>query len=483
MKKKFGMAAVTLLMTTSLVVSACGSNNANNNASNAGNASPTSPASSASASASGGVDGKGKTLTMWTWKVAYTPGFEAAAKLYEEKTGAKVQIETFTPDDTYRQKFKAAANSGNLPDVMNWWATAGDSIEGSVVDLSTVVGDDVLSKYYSTAMDPIRITQQQVDSWASDKNATEVQKSLKAGQFFGLPLDIGGFFTFYGNKKLMEQAGVSTEAPKTWEDFIAMMKTIKEKTNTPGLVLGAKVSDLWENWAGSALSIMLNGPEGYNALLERKAKLSDPANMPIVKAAEALSANDLLMPGVLSTDIDGADQAFAAGKAAFDLGGSFTMSSLLAMGMNPDDLVSFPVPPITGSKISSWTTDPFTLTMLSVNKNSKNKDLALDFIKFMTTDPDAAVAFANAAYTIPALNLGDRSSDLQPTLKAISQSFATEPGPYSQSLPDINAYRTKNKEWQVYAQAIQSMWENKMNAADVAKKFDDTMASLQASGN
>lgn len=121
--------------------------------------------------------------------------------------------------------------------------------------------------------------------------------------------------------------------------------------------------------------------------------------------------------------------------------------------------------------------------MLSVNKDSKNKDAALDFIKYMTTDPDAAVAFANAAYTVPALNLGDRAKDLDPNLKAIVDSFATEPGPYSEAQPAINAYRGKNKEWEVYAQSIQSMIEKKMTAEQAAKKFDDTMKSLQASGN
>ncbi|OXL86105.1 hypothetical protein BCV73_25755 [Paenibacillus sp. SSG-1] len=432
----------------------------------------------------GGSSAEGsKHLTMWTWKVAYTPGIEAAAKLYEEKTGVKVDVETFTPDDTYRQKFQAAANSKNLPDVVNWWATAGDSIEGSVLELSGEVGDDVLSKYYGTAMDPIKVTQSQVDSWQKDKNATTVQKSLKAGQFYGLPLDIGGFFTFYGNKQLIEKAGLTAEAPKTWEEFVTMMETIKSKTGTPGLVFGAKTSDLWENWAGSALAIMYGGPQSYIDLLERKAKMSDPEHLPVVQAVKTLADKDLLMPGILSTDIDGADQAFAAGKAAFDLGGSFTMSTLLAMGMKPEDIVTFPVPPIDGSKITSWTTDPFTLTMLSVNKDSKNKDAALDFIKYMTTDPDAAVAFANAAYTVPALNLGDRAKDLDPNLKAIVDSFATEPGPYSEAQPAISAYRGKNKEWEVYAQSIQSMIEKKMTAEQAAKKFDDTMKSLQASGN
>ncbi|WP_413378707.1 ABC transporter substrate-binding protein [Paenibacillus taichungensis] len=459
MKKRAGM-IVTLLTVFSLIVSACGD------------------------AQSGGTEPKAsKELTMWTWKVAYTPGIEAAAKLYEEKTGIKVKLETFTPDDTYRQKFQAAANSKNLPDIVNWWATAGDSIENSVLELSGEVSDDLLNSYYSAAMDPIIVTQSQVDSWKEDKNATTIQKSLKTGQFYGLPLDIGGFFTFYGNKKLIEEAGLTAEAPKTWEEFVTMMETVKEKTGTPGLVFGAKLPDLWENWAGSALSIMLNEPQGYIDLLERKSKLSDPSNLPVVKAMETLANKDLFMPGILSTDIDGADQAFAAGKAAFDLGGSFTMSTLLAMGMSPDDIFTFPVPPLEGSKINSWTTDPFTLTMLSVNKNSQNKAEALDFIKFLTGDPDAAVAFANAAYTVPALNLGDRANDLDPNLKSISDAFAAEPGPYSQASPAINTYRGKHKEWEVYAQSMQSMIEKKMTAEQVAKKFDDTMESLRASGN
>jgi len=45
------------------------------------------------------------------------------------------------------------------------------------------------------------------------------------------------------------------------------------------------------------------------------------------------------------------------------------MSTLLAMGMKPEDMITFPVPPISGSKITSWTTDPFTLTMLAVSKD------------------------------------------------------------------------------------------------------------------
>lgn len=440
-----------------------------------------------SACSSGGKNspnsnGDAKTLTLWTWKVAYVPGFEAAAKLFEEKTGIKVVIETFTPDDTYRQKIQAAANSKTLPDVIHYWATNGDSLETSIMELSNEIGDDVLNQYFGPAMDPIRVSQKQVENWATNKDATNVQKGLKEGEFYGLPLDIGGFFTFYGNKKLIEQAGLKAEAPETWEQFVAMVETVQRETDVPGLVFGAKLEDLWENWAGSALQIMLNGPEGYIDLLERNAQMNDPKNIRVAGALGTLAEKGLLMPGILSTDIDGADQAFASGKAAFDLGGSFTMSTLLAMGMNAEDIIAFPIPALEGSKINKWATDPFTLTMMSVSKESKNSAEALDFITFITADPDAAIAFSNGAYTVSALKVGDRSKDLSPALKAMQESFATEPGPYSKVQPYIDN-RGTNKEWEEFFQSMQSVIENKMTVDQATKKFDERMKSLQASGN
>ena len=452
-------ALTTVILISALFVSACTGGGRNNQ----------------------GKNGEAKTLTMWTWKVAYLPGFEAAAKLYEEKTGIKVKIETFTSDDTYRQKIQAAANSKTLPDIIHYWSTNRNSLENSILELSDKVSDDMLGKYFVSAMDSIRVSQMQVDNWAASKEATSVQKGLKAGDFYGLPLDIGGFFTFYGNKKLIEQAGLKVAAPQTWEDFVTMIETVQKETSVPGLVFGAKLAGLWENWAGSALQIMLNGPEGYIALLERSAQMNDPKNIKVAGAIGTLAEKGLLMPDILSTDINGADQAFASGKAAFDLGGSFTMSTLLALGMNSEDIITFPIPPLAGSKIKKWVTDPFTLTMMSVNKDSKNTDEALDFIKFITADADAAIAFSNGAYSVSALKIGARSAELSPALKAMQQSFATEPGPYSKVLPYIEL-RGTNKEWEEYFQSIQSVIDNKMTVAAATKRFDQRMKQLQASG-
>ncbi|GKX27693.1 hypothetical protein SH1V18_01730 [Vallitalea longa] len=421
-----------------------------------------------------------KELTMWTWKVAYIPGFENVAKEYEEKTGIKVNIESFTPDDTYRQKLLAAANGGTLPDVVHIWASAGQGVENALVDLAPKV-DSFENEFKSNAFDIITVKEEQVNGWQNDKNASEVLKSLKAGETYGIPLDMGGFFTFYGNKEIMEKAGLEVKAPETWEEFISIMETIKEKTGVAPLAYSGKIPDIWYSFAGCALEVMLNGEEGYQGLLTRTEKFSDPQHLKVLQAFEQLVEKDLLLPGVLTMDIDTADQQFAAGKAAFDLGGSFTMSTLLAMGMNEEDIFTFTVPAIEGSKYPEWTMNPFTLTMLSVSNQSDKQEEALDFIKFMSSK-EGAILFANNGFSIPATDLGSDIEKLDPALRNIAESFTDEPAPLSR-VPAYPDNFWNHAEWRVHDTMIQKIVAGEATAEEAAKAIDDAAAAEEAAGN
>ncbi|HLO18283.1 MAG TPA: hypothetical protein VK206_25855, partial [Anaerolineales bacterium] len=48
-------------------------------------------------------------LTMWTWKLNHLPGLQAVAKNFESKTGIKVTVSAFNPDDAYRTKLTTSA--------------------------------------------------------------------------------------------------------------------------------------------------------------------------------------------------------------------------------------------------------------------------------------------------------------------------------------------------------------------------------------
>lgn len=415
-----------------------------------------------------------KELTLWTWKVAYAPGFRAVADAFEEETGVKVNIETFTPDNTYKQKVKAAANTKMLPDIVHWWGAKGEGIENSLLQLSSHFDQSFKDRIYDSSWNRVTVKEQDVKRWEEDEDASEVLKSLKAGEFYGVPLDVGSFFTFYGNKKVIKEAGLEAKAPETWEEFLDMMKTIKEKTGTPGLVFGGKLPDLWQNWCGNALMAMNYGPDGFSDLLAREARLSDPDKIVAIEAAEKLVENDLLLPGILSMAIDTADQAFAAHRAAFDLGGSFTMATLLTMGMDQENIMAFPVPPIEGSEVMQWKTSPFLLTMLSVSKYSENSELALQFIDYISSQK-GAVLFANDGYTIPAVKFDEEKKDeLKPGILAMLNSFSYE----EDILAEIPEYPTNfwnNAEWDALFTMYQKIFSGAATAEEAAAKFDEVM--------
>ena len=59
---------------------------------------------------------------MWTWKVAHVPGLETIAKNFEAKTGAKVTISAYNPDEVYRTKITTSTQSDELPDILSYWS-------------------------------------------------------------------------------------------------------------------------------------------------------------------------------------------------------------------------------------------------------------------------------------------------------------------------------------------------------------------------
>ncbi|MCP4402977.1 MAG: extracellular solute-binding protein [bacterium] len=427
----------------------------------------------------------GEKISVWTWKLAYMPGFEAVAEAFTQETGVEVEISPFYPDQTYKQKVAAAMATDTLPDVIHWWGVRDPEFVEQMVNMKKVMTDEWKSSFYPVAFPAVTVDQQSIDEWASDKETLPYKKKLQIGDIAGIPLDVGGFYIFYGNKTLIEKAGLDpTQKPADWDEFVQIIKTVHEKTGVAGLTYGGKFADLWRNWAGVGHIVMANGPEGFAALLKREAKMSAPENLRVLKALETLVNDDLLQPGILNLTIDDADTSFFAGKAAFNLGGSFTMSTLLALGMNADDVVIYALPPLKGGKQMEWKNNPFTLTMMSVKKDAPAG--AMEFVKFLTS-PEGAALFASGAYTIPAVDLGaaGMGEQLPEALKPIVASFVSEPDYFTQMRTmdggvDKDWAIGAHKEWQILDSGLQKMVAGKATAEEVAADFDAAMEAEKA---
>lgn len=145
------------------------------------------------------------------------------------------------------------------------------------------------------------------------------------------------------------------------------------------------------------------------------------------------------MPGTQSLDIDAADQAFAQGKSAWDIGGTFTLAFLQQNGMNPEDVMAFGIPGPAAGAVPKPALAPLALTGLAVSGTSSHPENAEKWMKFLA-QPDVASKFAKDATEVPSTELGaDAASVMGATLADMTKAFAGTPeNTYD---PSVNDFR------------------------------------------
>lgn len=362
------------------------------------------------------VAAQGVELNMWTWKIAHVPGLKKVAEAYQKKTGVKVTINAFNPDDAYRTKVATAAQSGGLPDLIAYWSTSQWDLAaaGKLVELTDKVDATWKANFLKNTFDRGSVFQQSgspsFEACAKDDKCT--YKNLKAGQTFTVPILAGQAYFVYGNKTILKDAGLDpAKVPATAEEWVAMMKTVKAKTGKAGVVTGAKNSDVLHFWLFNPLLITSCGVKTYDNIYNGNDTFENPCALRAMNIFTQITKDDLWMPGILNTDIDPADVAFSQGKAAFDIGGTYTLGFLVAQGMKPEDIVSFAVPAPDGAVDKKLDVSVFPLIEAGVTTDSKYQKEALDFLKFLTT-PEQMASFAVTSNDLPAVKLtADQTKD------------------------------------------------------------------------
>lgn len=422
-------------------------------------------------------------LSLWTWKVAMTPGFEAAADKFEQMTGHKIVVDAFTPDDTYRQKVIASANSGDLPDLIHWWATRGVGFENVLVNMTDKVTEDYKGQFMQTAFNESIVRERDVKNWADDSQQSDVVKALEEGDCYQIPVDVGGFFTVYANNEILEEVGLDNKVPESYEEFIEFSKKVNDETDYAGFIFAGGLADVYYNWMGRAVEATFLGVEKSVGLINRTEKMSDPENIKPLKMFEELCKSGAILDGATALDIDAGDMAFAAGEAAYLLGGTFTYGQLNAMGMDVSNVSSFVVPMMENSAVSdAFGITPFTLTAMAISEESEHKDIAWDFIQYIALDPEGVTTFANGAYIIPAADLGDAMSDLTPALQDMYNSLSDEESVVTKvdNWPDSIG---RKEEWNQLYDDMQKIMTGELTAEEAAANFDKNAEEEAAAGN
>ena len=293
-----------------------------------------------------------KTLEVWV------PPLDDAT----EKNWGDLLNLTVIPWDKYEETYTTALNSGEGPDVgymyNEMFPTYIDA--GAVEDMSSYVTDEDKKEY----------------KYLSNGNMMDGQ--------YGWPLVTGVPFVLYYNEDILNALG--EKAPETWDDFARICQEATKDTDGDGKVdqygfaCGMNTSDIGAMQILNAYyysALWQNGGQVYNDDL-KSVSFADEAGKEAVTWLKGLTSymNEDFMSLSWS---DAFSNVFGAGKAAFGITRSSQTDGTTFAETYPDLNWNF----VTSLKNKDFGTFGATdcLTLMSA---CEDKDLAMDFIKYVT---------------------------------------------------------------------------------------------------
>ena len=304
-----------------------------------------------------------KTLEVWVPPLddATEKNWGDLLKDWEKENDCKVNL-TVIPWDNYEETYTTALNSGEGPDVgymyNEMFPTYIDA--GAVEDMSSYVTDEDKKEY----------------KYLSNGNMMDGQ--------YGWPLVTGVPFVLYYNEDILTELG--EKAPETWDDFARICQEATKdidgdgKIDQYGFACGMNTSDIGAMQILNAYyysALWQNGGQVYNDDL-KSVSFADEAGKEAVTWLKGLTSymNEDFMSLSWS---DAFSNVFGAGKAAFGITRSSQTDGTTFAETYPDLNWNF----VTSLKNKDFGTFGATdcLTLMSA---CEDKDLAMDFIKYVT---------------------------------------------------------------------------------------------------
>ena len=299
-------------------------------------------------------------LTLGSWRADDVAQMTTLLAAFNQKyPNISIKFDPTNPPD-YNAALHLQLQSGIGPDLM--YARSYDTgralfKEGYFLDVTDLPG---LKKVYS---DLARAP------WADDK-----------GRSFAIPFAAVSHGIYY-NQDIFKKYSLSV--PKTWEDFLALCKKLKDAGVTP---LANGLADQWDINEVVLMNIapdFIGGPDGRLAYENGKTPFNDAKMAALFKAMSDLAP--YCPKGFEALTYNDENALFANGKAAMYFDGSWTMASFKDITFNWS---VFAPPPPKGLK-GYVTFHPD--AGIAINPKSKNVAAAKTFLQWLYSDEAASL--------------------------------------------------------------------------------------------
>lgn len=371
------------------------------------------------------------------------------------KTHPNIKVEPVyvSAFDQYVQKIQTTMAAGSPPDVINFLNN----------DLNTFASRGVLA-------DVSDLVKRDWESSKLDDNMKNLMDAMKVdGKYFALPRNASGWYLYY-NKNLFDKAGVSyPDSTWTWDKFVQEGKKL---TNTSGnssdrtwaIAINAKsvsnnINFIWQAggdyFSKDYKSLTIDSPEAKKGL----------------QYVYDLMYKDKIAPDQGSISAQNPKDMFTSGKVAMYEDAGALIASLQDIKNFNWDIALLPQGPA-GNRLGRM--GP---TGLAIPKDSKNKDAAWEFIKFVN-GPVGQEILCSSGFSAPVRKsiLNDEKKFLPADKFKVNRKVALE------GIENNSQVMPSHKNWtqiQTIAEKyLELYYFNSMKLDDATKKIVDEVAPL-----
>lgn len=384
MKQLLKKAMATGLCAALLILpAACGQKTDTPSGSSAGNSSGT-PGQAAGQSVTLSIMGNAGDLAR--------PYMDKALKLYEEKTGNKLDIQGI-PGDNFEQVSATKFNTGDIPDIFMSF------------------GKNTLKKYAPET----NFVDFSDAKWVSDIDDTVIGQTQYNGKVWGLPLWEASVTGFFYNREIFEKHSI--KAPTTQAEFMAVCQQLKDAGVNP-LYMGFQ--DTWPLLNQVAMDPIFASGDNLEKINQNQIQYADIPQMTSMMAWYKEMADKGYLGETYATNTyDYGVDAMANGEyAMIFIWDTWLYTDLNAKYAGVADKFSL-MPAFMGTTEEGSVEGP-NASLLLVNKNSKNTAAAVEFIEFMANPENYNVAF-DGVHTAPVFK-GQTTIQTTPQYKEAKES-------------------------------------------------------------
>ena len=220
---------------------------------------------------------------------------------------------------------------------------------------------------------------------------------------WAFPIGSSGSCTFYYNESIFEELGLNE--PTTYDELVAVCKTISEKKGIEPILQQGKVATYWPMWFMEtyAQSSGNKSVDNVRSFVAGDKKFNGAEEIKAFEMLKQFTDDGLVGPDSFNTDGDGMRAAFAQGRSAMFFGGTWEYTSALAAVGDAFKIGVFEFPVMLSGVKSQHGGGCGTSLMIPTFGDPDNIDVTMKFMEYVTRPENAGPIIEPASPIIPSI--------------------------------------------------------------------------------